>query len=106
MVHKAGRGEHKCFFEASCFHSETSSSQPCCTVCFHGAPRLMDRKTAELLNEYKAHMNLKYKVGSCLSPDMQWLVSGSEDAGVQTVRWGQCMTFCCESLPSHRGHWH
>eukprot|EP00668_Euglena_longa_P012517 GGOE01014972.1.p1 GENE.GGOE01014972.1~~GGOE01014972.1.p1 ORF type:complete len:310 (+),score=46.27 GGOE01014972.1:62-931(+) len=44
--------------------------------------RLMDRKTGELLNEYKSHLNTKYKVGSCLSVDTQWLASGSEDAGV------------------------
>uniref|UniRef100_A0A7S1N1X4 Guanine nucleotide-binding protein subunit beta-like protein n=1 Tax=Eutreptiella gymnastica TaxID=73025 RepID=A0A7S1N1X4_9EUGL len=60
-----------------------SSDRNCLVVqTLDSTIRLLDRKSGELLNEYKGHANEKYRVGSCLSCHDEWLVTGSEDAGI------------------------
>ena len=41
--------------------------------------RLLDKDSGELLNDYKGHINVKYKISSCLDNTDAYVLSGSED---------------------------
>lgn len=51
-------------------------------TCLDSTLRLLDKSSGELLNQYKGHKNVTYKIASCLTPDDAYIVCGSEDNNV------------------------
>ena len=50
--------------------------------CLDNSLKLFDTSSGELLNQYKGHVNNKYKVSSCFTLNDAYLITGSEDNNI------------------------
>ena len=64
----------------SCVNISLSKDGQCILAnCLTNCIKLVDKDSGEILNEYRGHLNNKYKLESCFMLNDSYIVSGSED---------------------------